>query len=494
MTYTNNTLTRAKLPIVDPHPEIIMDAQAVVPNLPSLHYVSGFDSGTVNNIHWPHLRKANYKWIVVVGAAQYSEARDFARNVQNDPLRTNVIFRHWKSVLGSASDNGRMGVLTGAEWMERVGSQHIHAPYWIMPDNEGLGVTVAKNTADLIPRASSVKLKLAVGAWSSHNPARADWLDYMPLFEQLYAHPEHVYAAHIYYSKPPKSVENMDGFTLVADHLRFVEQRMGAPIPFEVVITEVGRLANPNGTWLDPDKGYGLEGIGERDYADELVKLAVQYPKWTLVTFSRGAWGTRGSLGVGKDYENRMEEYASGAIAMPIPLEPEPEENPIPPGFAEYILNTTANMKLRDKPVSGLTKFLVPVGARLHAAKASVHKPDGQALEWVEVIYTHIPKTGTPTTYRGWMGILNSFDEQFTPLPPVEEPPVPPKEPPTEPEPDPTIQYVTAQEAKDMVDAAKEATMQYMKEWTLALLTELAKADADAQVKKIDLLEPKEAA
>jgi hypothetical protein len=61
---------------------------------------------------------------------------------------------------------------------------------------------------------------------------------------------------------------------------------------------------------------------------------------------------------------------------------------------------------------------------------------------------------------------------------------------PDEPPPPPDPVYITLTEAQQMVDAAKEATMSYMKEWTLSLLVECAKADSAALLAKMELLNP----
>lgn len=429
-TYRTSDFTRRLLPTDSPFDQtetlIVPDAvqiMAAPPALPGLHYVSGFDAASVAR-HWAHLRKVQPRWMVAVGAGQFNEARDFARSVQNDPIRTNVIFRHWKSVLGSFSDNGRMNDLTGAEWIERVGAQHVNAPYWVMADNESAGVQVVNNTADLIPRASSVKLKLAVGAWSSHNPHKADWPLYMPLFEQLYAHPEHVYAPHIYYSRPPKSVENLDGFKLIADHLAHVERMMGAPIPFPVVITEYGRLANPDGTWLDPDKGYALEGINETEYADELIRLASAYPKWHFVVFSSGAWGTRGSLGVGKAYEERMEQYASGELPMPIaPISP--------PEMVVVLLHGAGGVKLREQPTTQSTDLAEleageTVGYELPTVAGETINGNDQ---WLKVYDPRLLAWGYVSTY-----FLQPPGDVISPTPEPEPTPEPTPDPTPEPE------------------------------------------------------------
>lgn len=459
---------RIKLPTIDaltiPDPMQIM---AAPPALPGLHYVSGFDAASIAR-HWAHLRKVQPRWMVVVGAGQYNEARDFARAVQTDVIRTNVIFRHWKSVLGSFSDNGRMNDLTGAEWIERVGSQHVNAPYWVMADNESGGLTVVKNTADLIPRASSVKLKLAVGAWSSHNPHRVDWPLYMPIFEQLYAHPEHVYAPHIYYSRPPKSVENLDGFKHVADHLAHVEKVMGAPIPFEVVITEYGRLANPNGTWLDPDKGYALEGISEAAYADELVWLASPYKKWHFVVFSSGAWGTRGSLGVGKDYEARMEQYASGEIPMP--------SAPIsPPEMVVKLKHGANGLKLRSERTPASTDLgeLKPgdtVGYELPTQGGAVVQGDNQ---WLRVYHP-------VKMLWGWVSAY------YIEIPPFEvTEPEPPQEPEPPVDPDDTQENPSVKLAtEDYVDQKIEDSTEYTAAKFEAMLAKM-----DAQARRIEALE-----
>lgn len=470
----------------------VVAAQAAPPALPGPHYVGPFDDGTVNGVYWPNIRKCQYPWITVLGASQYDQARDFARNVQQDPIRTNVVFRHWKAVQGSPSDNGRMSVLNAHEWIERVGSQHINAPYWIMPDNEGLGATVVNNSAALVPLASSLKLKLAVGAWSSHveperydDKGRPEWPTYLPVYAAMYDHPEHIAAPHIYYSKGPRSVENLDGFKYLVQLFAYVERMMTAPIPFEVVITEYGRLSNRQGTGLDPDGGYQLEGISETDYADELVTLAAPYRKWSFNPFSRGAWGTQGSLGVGTAYEARMEQYASGELPMPqAPISPAEMVVTLRNGATSLKLRsarTPASTDLGDIRTGDTVGYELPTlaGASVQGNDQwlYVYKPALARWAWVSAHYIELP---TPET----------------PEPPVD--PVPDKEPPViEPDPDdtqepPVVQYITLAEARELVDAAKETTMSFMKEWTLALLVELAKADSTAVLAKIELLSKSE--
>lgn len=390
-----------------------------VPNLPGLYYVKPFDENTVNNIYWPHLRTVQPPWIAVLGAEQLPQAQAFARDVQNDPIRTNVIFAHWAGVLGSPNHNGRLNDLTAAQWMERVGIQHVNAPYWVLADNEGLGATVVQHTADLIPRASSVHLKLAVGAWSSHNPKRADWPLYMPVFQALYEHPEHVYAPHIYYSGLPKSVENLDGFKLVADHLAHIEAVMGAPIPFQVVIGEYGRLANPTGAWLDPDKGYVLEGLDEVTYADELIRLAAPYRRyWDFIVFSRGAWGTRGSLGVGRDYEARMKQYADGILDMPEVQGDTPLEYP---EMTVVLRNGAVKLRMRPDPSTNQSEIVILSGGEtLHYDRIET----GQALtpggsDWLRVYHPHRLIWGYVFAYY-----LDVPADAY--LPPSDDPPPPP--------------------------------------------------------------------
>ncbi len=463
----------------------VVDAQATPPALPGPHYVGPFDEGTVNNVYWPNIRKCQYLWVTILGAAQYDQARDFARNVQVDPIRTNVVFRHWKGVQGSPSDNGRMSVLNAHEWIERVGSQHIHAPYWIMPDNEGLGATVVNNSAALVPLASSLKLKLALGAWSSHveperrdDKGRPEWPTYLPLYAAMYDHPEHIAAPHIYYSKGPRSVENLDGFKYLVELFAYVERMMTAPIPFEVVITEYGRLSNRQGTGLDPDGGYQLEDIGETDYADEMLTLAAPYRKWSFNPFSRGAWGTRGSLGVGKDYEARMEQYASGELPMP--------EAPIsPPEVVVKLRNGATSLKLRSArtPAStdlGDIRTGDTVGYELPTQAGVVVQGNDQWL--------HVYK---PALARGaWVSAHYIEVPDLTIPEPEPEEPVPPKEPPVDPPPPPPVVYITVTEAQALVDAKAEATMNFMKEWVLSVLTEIAKADNAALLKRMELLSP----
>lgn len=217
------------------------------------------------------------------------------------------------------------------------------------------------------------------------------------------------------------------------------------------------------------------------------------------------SWGSDG--GRWTEYDIQHMSVLHGLLAgwdkrekEPIVITPPPVEE------AEWIPATLIN---------------VPAGVRVRAARSTTaaqvasivnNSPCAYKLDpaksgsywWLPVKNQHdvegyaallfAPLTATPDTLQPFI------DQQFQrvvndPAPPPE--PVPDPEPPPAPEPEPdpddtaespAVQYVTVQEARDMVDAAKEATMSYMKEWTLALLTELVRADSHAALAKIDLL------
>jgi hypothetical protein len=106
-----------------------------------------------------------------------------------------------------------------------------------------------------------------------------------------------------------------------------------------VVITEFGRLRNPDGNALLADDGYRLEGISGVQYAKETLEYAQMFPHWEWVTFSLGEWGTNGSLGVDAAFTGYYKSVASGQIAMPNAAPPvvelEPIELPLPPPAPE---------------------------------------------------------------------------------------------------------------------------------------------------------------
>ena len=228
--------------------------------------------------------------------------------------------------------------------------------------------------------------------------------------------------------------------------VRFFNKANGKPSrPRYVDVTYLEIIAH------HPTKGFP-GGIAIQDvlelawYSSPAAKLErYWYAKdWGLVGFSN-VHGFASYVTKKEFTPAPVRKLFTGVKPMVIPLEPEPEVNPIPEGYEEYILNTKDNMRIREPGLLGVADpqgrivFLVPVGSRLRAQKSSLTKPDGQPLEWVRVIYHHVPETGTPATYRGWMGILSTFDDQFKPLPPVENPPPPkPDEPPPPPAPTPT--------------------------------------------------------
>ncbi len=417
---------------------------------PGLHFVGPFHEGQVNGVYWPHLRRMNYRWIVVLGAADINDqgrgpARDFAAGVANDPIRTKVVFRHWRGVHGSKSEDGRLGELTPDQWMQRVGVHHLGAPYWLMTDNEGVSPTIAKANAALIPMAKRDGLKLAVGAWSTHNPRREDWPLYLPMFEAMYQHPDvAVYAPHIYYSRRP-SHTNYDGFVFVRDMLAYVEKVMGAPIPFETVITEYGRCQNKDGTWLDPNNGYGKEGLSQAAYADELLAVMQGAPDYHYVVFAYGAWGTDGSVGVWDEYRHRMEEHAAGIRPLPepmglnlppvniddIPLPVTPQPPTVFQPARDAVLRIATHLRSLPQK-AGVSRGVVAVDTPV------IVREPAKPIKADEYTWVHV--TVKETGVSGWMALHAPLDTLFTFAPPQPDPdPEPEPEPPTPPDSDTLI-------------------------------------------------------
>lgn len=333
------------------------------PKLPGQHFIGRFEEAICNNIYWPYLRATQPDWSVVVGGTQYKEALNFAHGVQNDPIRTNIIFRHWVGVQDSPNDNGRLGKLTGSQWMERVGNQYRGSKLTIMPDNEG-GTETVSNATEVLKLGPKEDVRIAFGAWNTHHPQQKGvsfkelWKKYEPLYQQGYRVAadygrEYVVAVpHIYYSLKP-SIENLDGFRITANFLRYIEQRMTAPLPFDVVISEFGRLRNPHGDGLLADEGAPLEGVSGVQYAKETLEFVQMFPHWFWVIFAMGTapWGTRGSLNVDDGFIGYYKGVATRQIAMPaahppvVVLEPILEDLPPFPPEPENLTPSADDMR-----------------------------------------------------------------------------------------------------------------------------------------------------
>ena len=298
-------------------------------------YVNDFTESTIAE-HMRFLHVTQPPDIVVVGAGQYPQALGFAKAVVAAPWQTEVIFRDRKRLfdLGfSGADNGIHNHVTPDYWYSQVGRYYAGSGLIPMPDNEGFSPNYGKWTGGskgvdgAIQLAAKDGMQLAVGAFSTHNPHRTLWYTLLPMFEALLEHGGK-FVPHIYYSDSP-SVKNDDGFQHVLELLGYVCKELTVPMSaFDVVITEFGRAYNPDGKALQANRGYVSDGIGQGDYARELLdrkKEFIDDKGWKTVVFSKGSWptGGRNEYGVGKDFDKVIEENAEPVLPVVPPTKPD---------------------------------------------------------------------------------------------------------------------------------------------------------------------------
>ena len=193
-----------------------------------LHLVDNQYTDAQRATHLDWLRKIKPAYINILGGAQHKQAMQFAHEVRRDVPATQVIFRHYVD----GGDDGLWTRIPDPGWFVEVCEiwGYHQTDWYIVTDNEANATDLrpyAKWTAAVMAAASKVGLKLAVGRFSTHNPAlekiNAGQLDAM--WQALADHPEHIWSPNAYFD-----TGNHDGLKHIKVGLRRMEAVTGKKI------------------------------------------------------------------------------------------------------------------------------------------------------------------------------------------------------------------------------------------------------------------------
>lgn len=248
---------------------------------------------------------------------------------------------------------------------------------------------------------------------------------------------------------------------------------------------------------------HTLSAVWTRDYDKPINPVKGNYPGLDTAYFQqlRVAWETGqydnpemvGALiyGWGKewplfDISGMSTLHEKLAEWRPTPLETQPDVAEFNLPYSAVLVEGT---NLRTLPTTDNKVSVVRVTVKadtLVTVREPVKPVEANGYTWFKV---RADVEELPGPVEGWMA--KHRPDLFKKLADGEPPPADPKpEEPDDTTETPTVQYITIAEAQLLADASFEKGVAYMKEWVFALLTEYTKADADAQLKKIALLDP----
>lgn len=447
-------------------------------NNPGFQYVNSFTEANI--AEWvAYQAAAQPPFNTIVGAGQYPQALGFANWLIAQPWQTQVIFRDRKRLFDLGyqhADNGIHLRMTPDFWFSQVGRHYVDkgGKWLMMPDNEGFSPAYGTWMGSLKPNAPGAMkiahdngVRLAVGAFFTHNPPKGFdkldpkdfslWATLIPMFEALVEYPEHVFAPHIYWSRPPKSVENLDGFTHTAELIAYMAKLLTVELSvFTVCITEYGRAHNPDGKALDARRGWVSDGIGPKVYADEFMQLKREKSDphgWHVNGYCKGFWpdDNNNQYGVPQAFDQQIiDNHLEQTQSIDLPKsEPPIVIPPYPPlakhtdprwvgGMAAAILldgSIGKETKVRPFPTTAGNNPLALVKGAGNLVSVIKDIP-GAPPKWWQIKGVHLGRE-----YIGW---IHSDYISFTPL-----------KGDTPDQPCPTQVYLTASDLEELKELLK---------------------------------------